>query len=270
MTDTQPRERSPRAPIITLSKALDRAQDFYDANKRHAVRVETAYTAWGYKPKSSGARQTLATLIMYGILQDSGSGMDRKVQLTDTAWRYLIDERPEPKAEALRSLALAPRIMQELWTSWGDDPPSPAECISQLHIDRGFTEDTARDVLAIYKDNIAFAALRRDDRMQANEETDDDDAGQRYAPPRNAWLNQAVEVRQELPSPAPVSGRQVSIMSGERELVTGLLSKEVSFRVIVNGNVGVKEIDRLIRKLELDKEILADAEEDEELKDLLG
>ena len=47
-------------------------------------------------------------------------------------------------------------------------------------------------------------------------------------------------------------------MDGERELTTGLLSKDASFRLIVNGPVGVREIERLIRKLELDKEILAD------------
>jgi hypothetical protein len=47
-------------------------------------------------------------------------------------------------------------------------------------------------------------------------------------------------------------------MTGERELTTGMLSKEASFRLVVGGAVGVKEIERLIKKLELDKEILAD------------
>jgi hypothetical protein len=47
-------------------------------------------------------------------------------------------------------------------------------------------------------------------------------------------------------------------MAGERELTTGMLAKEASFRLIVTGNIGVKEIERLIQKLEIDKEILAD------------
>ena len=49
-------------------------------------------------------------------------------------------------------------------------------------------------------------------------------------------------------------------MAGERELTTGLLSKDASFRLIVSGQIGVKEIERLIQKLELDKEILAEQE----------
>jgi hypothetical protein len=53
-------------------------------------------------------------------------------------------------------------------------------------------------------------------------------------------------------------------MAGERELTTGMLAKEASFRLIVTGNIGVKEIERLIKKkLELDKEILADQDEGE-------
>lgn len=53
------------------------------------------------------------------------------------------------------------------------------------------------------------------------------------------------------------------MMEGERELTTGLLSKDANFRLLVSGQVGVKEIERLIKKLELDKEIPADQENDE-------
>ena len=50
-------------------------------------------------------------------------------------------------------------------------------------------------------------------------------------------------------------------MMGERELTTGLLSKEAGFRLIVRGKIGEKEIDLLIRKFQLDKEILAGNDE---------
>jgi hypothetical protein len=47
-------------------------------------------------------------------------------------------------------------------------------------------------------------------------------------------------------------------MEGEHELTAGLLSKTASFGLIVSGNVGAKETERLIAKLKLDKEIRAD------------
>jgi len=53
-------------------------------------------------------------------------------------------------------------------------------------------------------------------------------------------------------------------MGSERELAAGLLSKDVSFRLIVDGIIGVKEIERLIKKLEFDKEILADIDSEHE------
>jgi hypothetical protein len=68
----------------------------------------------------------------------------------------------------------------------------------------------------------------------------------------------------QLPPVPPAQGK-VKLMAGERELTTGLLSKEASFRLVVSGQIGVKEIERLIRKLELDKEILAEQECDETL-----
>lgn len=55
---------------------------------------------------------------------------------------------------------------------------------------------------------------------------------------------------------------KVNLRAGERELTTGLPAKEASFRLIVSGKIGVKEIERLIQKLEIDKEILADREDD--------
>jgi hypothetical protein len=46
-------------------------------------------------------------------------------------------------------------------------------------------------------------------------------------------------------------------------ILCGLFKKNSRFRLIVTGNIGVKEIERLIKKLELDKEILADQDDEE-------
>ena len=47
-------------------------------------------------------------------------------------------------------------------------------------------------------------------------------------------------------------------MAGERELTTGLLAIDASFRLIVSGKIGVNETERLIQKLESTREFLAD------------
>jgi hypothetical protein len=51
---------------------------------------------------------------------------------------------------------------------------------------------------------------------------------------------------------------------GERILADGLLSKQATFRIVVSGKIGPMEIDRLFKKLELDREILAEPDDDPE------
>ena len=98
---------------------------------------------------------------------------------------------------------------------------------------------------------VRFAAIAADDGAD-----DGDDDGQ-VDPPPDANAGKIPPSRQ----------KEIKIMAGERELTTGLLAKDASFRLIVTGKIGAKEIDRLIAKLQLDKEILAEA--DEPLPDVL-
>ena len=49
----------------------------------------------------------------------------------------------------------------------------------------------------------------------------------------------------------------------ERMWATGPLSRNSGFRLIVTGKIGAKEIARLIVKLELDKAILAEPDDDD-------
>ena len=243
-TDLEVRERSPRSPFVTLRKALERAKELFDEHDRHAVRVESATSAWGYGAKSSGGRQTVATLLMYGILQDSGSGADRKVQLTDAAFRYLVDEREEQRASVVKQLALTPKIMSELWGAWGAKPPGDAECRSQLRIERGFTEAAAQDLLAIYKDNIAFAKLGVSDIVpSASPELDP----VKKEPP---LMHQSPQPQVLPPQPAFTPGESLS----ENDIKVMLDGD----RIRVSAYVDAKGAKRLLKALQANIALLAD------------
>lgn len=45
---------------------------------------------------------------------------------------------------------------------------------------------------------------------------------------------------------------------GERLLLAGMLSRTVRFRLFVTGPIGQREMENLIRKMETDRDILAD------------
>lgn len=157
------KDRSPSFPFISLGKALDRAREFAAVHKRAAPRLAMAAPTWGYGLKSSGLLQTVAALKAYGLLEDSGAGEDRKIYLTDLAWKILLDTRPGAKEQALREAALRPRLIAEYIVNWGVSRPEDAHCISELQFDRGFTEAAARTFIRVFDDTISLANLSEDD-----------------------------------------------------------------------------------------------------------
>ena len=268
------RFRSPPYPAMDLSKAIDRAKTLYGKALHHPVPSNVLADAWKYGIKSSGMWATAAALIQYGLLTDSGSGGGRRFTLTDAAIRIIRDADPaSPKrAEAIRRAALQPPIFRELWDNFGAADLSDVVVANFLTLDRSeagkapYGDGAAADIIEAYKATIAFAGVTGGGSLP---DTDEDKSAveMEAAAPAPEPLAQGVK---DPVTPAPpasslgeVKRSEVKLMTGERELVTGLLSKDASFRVIVSGAIGVKEIDRLIRKLELDKEILAEADEDE-------
>ena len=144
--------RSPSFPFIPLGRAIERARSLATDYKRTPTRLSNAAQTWGYKPKSSGCLQTIAALKAFGLIEDVGTGDDRKVQLTDLAWRIVHDQRPGVRENALQDAALRPKLIAEFaHGAWRGGRPADHHCISELTIDRGFTEDAARTFLKVFR-----------------------------------------------------------------------------------------------------------------------
>jgi hypothetical protein len=157
------RERSPSFPFISLPRAIERIKSFDANHKRNATRVVVAAETWHYGPKSSGALQTIAALKAYGLLEDVGGSDDRRVQLTELANRILRDSRPGAREQAIRDAALRPRLIGEYVRRWCPDRPSDTHRVSELHLDRRFTEEAARNFIKVFDDTISYAALDKTD-----------------------------------------------------------------------------------------------------------
>ena len=154
------KERSPNFPFISLQTALERAQAFYDKEKRGTAPYVVAAKHWGYSPTSSGALQTTAALKQYGLLADEESGKNRKVHLTELAIRILLDARPDSveREQFKRQAALTPAVAAEIYGKWRAELPSPENLNHYLVLDRGFSQQTAVKVANIIKENEAFTA----------------------------------------------------------------------------------------------------------------
>lgn len=158
--------RGPAYPYVDLRRAVDRTQVVADkGGGRQPMPPESFYTLWGIGAKSSGARQTLAALNYYGLVDYIGRGNDRRAKLTDLARRIVFDQReasPE-RAAAIRQAALEPPIFRELYDRYGHIIPADSVLHSYLMIERGFTKQGAEAATDNYKSTFEFASLGEPD-----------------------------------------------------------------------------------------------------------
>jgi hypothetical protein len=157
-----------RFPFINLQKSVERAKLLFDADQRGRDVSSTAvFEVWGYSGKSSGGFQTVAALKSYGLLKQGADGDLRKLALSEDALRYFRDERPEEKVKFLKQFALKPKLLAALWADWGASPPADTIARSHLKTEAGLNDQSARSLLAIYKENLAFAELKGGDKVSA-------------------------------------------------------------------------------------------------------
>jgi hypothetical protein len=266
------RFRSPPYPQITLGKAIERARELHSKVRQNAVGSTVLASAWGYSESSGGIWTTAAALLQFGLLYDEGSGEKRKFQLTEPAIRILLDPDPTSlkRMAALQDAALAPKIHAELWEKYG--PANGLDDVvikTYLTLDRRdegkapFSDTSADEVIKVYRDAIAVASLAEGASITAQ-----DEARPQQRPERPEATDKVTTAQLTQAAHSPAGGhahrpQPVALGEGERQLTAGLLSRDASFRLVVSGRIGVKEIERLIQKLEIDKEILADPETDD-------
>jgi hypothetical protein len=158
-TDARSRDRSPPFPFIDLKRSIDRAREFEAEYRKSAGRIANAFQVWGYTAKSSSGQQTIGALKAFGLLEDEGSGAERKVKLTDLAQRILKDERPGKRDEAIKEAALKPKAIAERWAVWRSGRPPDIECRSELTLELGYTDDAADRFIQVYDDTLGFAKI---------------------------------------------------------------------------------------------------------------
>lgn len=157
-TKASPHGRGPAYPFIPLDKALVRAEELKKQEGWYAVPREAAYKAWGLGEKSSGARQTLAALKHFGLVEYIGLGESAKVKLSDIARNIILDVRPdsEERFSLIRQAAFTPPIHAELAREYPHGLPSDTTIQVYLTLKKGFNEGGAKDLIAEYRRTLAY------------------------------------------------------------------------------------------------------------------
>lgn len=162
--------RGPAYPFIPLGKAVERAEQLRDANMaRVAFGPLAVFKVWGFRGESGTARQTMAALNHFGLIEYVGRGDKREVRLTDLAHRVVFDKVPDSadRAAALREAALAPPIHTKLWDRYKHEPKLPPDVAIETFLMRDcrFNGSGAKSLISEFRDTLEYARLAEPDNM---------------------------------------------------------------------------------------------------------
>jgi len=224
--------RSPNYPAISLGDAIERTRRVYDAEKRTPASADTILTHLGYKPGAGPGYRVLSALRHYGLLEEH-SGRDR---LSDTAFHILtLSDTSPDRQTAVRDAAMRPTLFRQVFDHYKGEVPSDLNLRDYLIKSHSFNPDSVANFIRAFRETLEFAKLE----PQAHNEVVESAKMEGFEMP-DATIR---------PATAPST-------ANEQELFRSKLSPETTVRVLISGPAGPKEIDKLIRLLTLQKEVM--------------
>lgn len=263
-------------PFIGLEQALEKARAFHRAERKSAAPVSAATKHFGYAGTSSGGRQTVATLLQFGLMEDEGRREDRHVKLTDRALTAILAEpESEERTAALQECVQMPRVYSQILAKWpADNLPSDHTIGYYLQREFDFNPKTLKDFIDDFRASLAFARMGQNATMSASPSLGETQS--------KGWETIEMSTSQQLSDKAlqhvtragqppkmsdtlVVGGSPVfDFSTAERQWMHGTLSRGTSYRLLGVGEMTAKDLGKLITLLGAQKAVL----EDDDLDDL--
>lgn len=240
--------RSPRYPAIDLLAAITMAGKIFDKEGRAPIKEEIAMRDAGYGGLNGASLKALSALRKYGLVENAAGG----VKISQDAI-VILANRSQPdnpdRLAAIRRAAFRVELFSDIHDDFGPDV-SEANLAAQLVV-RGFSQDGAVKAARAYRATMALVGSAEWEENPGDKRASDGtqelpmDDGETYAPPRTAV--------------AP----NVPLQNDEREWLRGALSRGTNYRLVVSGEIGPKQIGKLIKLLQAQQAVLEDDDEDD-------
>ncbi|MEK6556427.1 MAG: hypothetical protein AABZ31_14360, partial [Bdellovibrionota bacterium] len=189
----------------------------------------------GFAGLSGPSRTVLSGIKKYGLIEDTNSGL----RVSDLAVGILVDPKgSEERKLALQKAAFSPALFAEFWTQFGSQKVSD-EILKATLIKRGFMKHAAETSVSNYRETVQFLEEEAGS-VQTSEEVSN--------PSLSANAN-----KQPTHEPQRPADNNVELTAGKDVLVYRI-SADCSVRLIFDGPVTVKRIEKLIAMLDLNKD----------------
>lgn len=252
-------DRSPNFPSMPLGDAIDAIKKVHAAEGRSKMPRLSAVKPLGYTSINGRSLSVLGALKAYGLIDGRGD------ELRISQEGFTLANAPSNSDEYREALIACFRAPPAFQRFAEEDEGASADTLKWKLQKVGFQPDSAERLVRVYREsrelvNASGGAYQ----TSASEEAGASENG--FNPSLTDMMNELMPFPgkgNKKPDPAqgvtPLQDQGGLAMSvHERVLQSGMLSKAASYRVIVSGPVGVAEIERLVKKIEMDKEILAD------------
>ncbi|MXO70908.1 hypothetical protein [Alteraurantiacibacter buctensis] len=253
------RSQSPGYPQFALPKAISAVRKIFEADRRNPIDRSVAQKHIGYSGPSGAADKALATLAHYGLVERVGKGEVRVSQLTVD---ILHPDSDVVRRRALLEAGFNPQVYKDLRDRFGDHVSENA--LHSYLVRENFLDRAIGPVSNGYLETIRYLEQEKafESRGNAASEVEESAASENDW---NADMDDTAVLERPAPAIAPVAAPVPQVEVGETEWMRNPLGRGKSVRVLVTGDMGTKEIGKLIKLLEAQKAVLDDDDEEDQM-----
>lgn len=246
------RSQSPGYPQFALPKAIAGARKIFAADRRSVIDREVAQKHIGYSGQSGAADKALATLLHFGLVERVGKG---QVRVSQCAVDIIHPDGEQARRCALMDAAFRPQIYKDLRERFGNHVSETA--LHSYLVRENFLDRAIGPVSNGYLETLRYLEQEKAFESDGNDTAEGGESGP-SGDDGNFEMDDLLTAERPVktvPSPRTTT---IPMETGESEWMRLSLGRDTKARLLVTGAMGPKEIGRLIKLLEAQKDVLDD------------
>jgi hypothetical protein len=245
MEVTMAKARSPGYPTIGLREAIEKVKLVYEKDYQNRIPRRVVAEHMGYQSLNGKSLGVLSAVSKFGLLE--GRGEENCV--SDLALQIIAHAPGTPeRSQAIADAASRPDLFADLDTRFPGGRASDAGIRSYL-MTRKFIPVAADMAIRAYRETKGL--VNEETGNYTGESVPEADQNEtRSMPP-------AAEIAHSRPH---IPAASMPILGGEREYLRGPLTRDSGYRLMVSGEIGPRELGKIIKLLTLQQELLLETD----------